>query len=369
MKTALLSPAVAIVVLALSSCHGNNQHASLRRQNEAEFIDEQAYIEQLSEKLQPYDLISKKDNQTTELQLHQFLHLHHMKTGGTSMDGLLRCAMQRMKKTSDSTISYMNIHECGLERYRKCVSGEDDKCRQRLNHSSILSYCAPLMDLETFGWECLERKDDDAAVVEQQLLPTTTTKTPPPHAVTVLRHPVARVWSMFRFQTKRCYDCRNLTDIYDQIDRNESLSGEVCQMQLLNHQTRNLVSFWDPSQPDVMIEDAIHNMKTFFTLVGLTENMKETADMVGKVFPFMNETIAGSNETCAMPHKNSSPQNNGCAADGGHWELPDHPDDATTQAIIDHNPLDVMLYEQAVQQFQYQKMALGLIDAGEGSDE
>jgi len=220
------------------------------------------------------------------------------------------------------------------------------------------------MDLETFGWERLERKDDDA-VVEQ--LPTTTK--PPPHAVTVLRHPVARVWSMFRFQTKRCYDCRNLTDIYDQIDRNESLSGEVCQMQLLNHQTRNLVSFWDPSQPDVMIEDAIHNMKTFFTLVGLTENMKETADMVGKVFPFMNETIAGSNETCAMPHKNSSPQNNGCAADGGHWELPDHPDDATTQAIIDHNPLDVMLYEQAVQQFQYQKMALGLIDAGEGSDE
>lgn len=47
-----------------------------------------------------------------------------------------------------------------------------------------MSYCAPLKDLPAFQWD--STKDDI-------------------HAITVLRHPVDRVWSMFRFQTKGCY--------------------------------------------------------------------------------------------------------------------------------------------------------------------
>jgi len=403
------------------------------------FMNEEAYITKLAEKLRPYELETSIVHGQPTVQLHQFLHLHHMKTGGTSMDGLLNCAMRRLKnmqntnqqpsqqqqkqqkqqqqqqqkKHHGNTVSYMNIHECGLNRYLKCRDGEDPRCRDQINNAAILSYCAPLMDLEAFGWTTkttttttrVSGEDDhvngtttttttstttnDTAIVppkeETTAIISDTTTTKPPHAVTVFRHPVDRVWSMFRFQTKRCYQCRNLTDVYAAMD--DANSGahkmdEICAQQLLNHQTRNLVSDikWrnsttfnnaDPATEDMILEEAIDNMKNFFTLIGLTENMNDTAKMVGLVFPFMNETYTPpsdtttgkSHEKCGMPHRNASPQNNRCGKDGrSHWDLPKHPDAATREAILQHNALDVQLYEQAVQQFQYQKMALGLMD-------
>jgi hypothetical protein len=30
----------------------------------------------------------------------QLMHMHHMKTGGTSVDGLIRCALNRQKDTN-----------------------------------------------------------------------------------------------------------------------------------------------------------------------------------------------------------------------------------------------------------------------------
>jgi hypothetical protein len=47
-----------------------------------------------------------------------------------------------------------------------------------------MSYCAPLKDLPAFQWDSTKENI---------------------HAITVLRDPVDRVWSMFRFQTKGCY--------------------------------------------------------------------------------------------------------------------------------------------------------------------
>jgi hypothetical protein len=328
-----------------------------REQLDPEFIDEQAYVEQLGEKLAPFELSYHIDNTTNEHVLlpRQFLHLHHMKTGGTSMDGLISCAMRRLRAYQHARIPYTNIHECSLQRYRDCRDGTGDKdisCRNRMNESAIMSYCAPLMDLERFGWR---REVNDAV--------STLPDAPKPHAVTVFRHPVDRVWSMFRFQTNRCYRCMNLVDVYAAIDAGNATAvseDEVCIMQLLNHQTRNLVIHWDPDKPNDMIEDAAYNMKNFFTLVGLTENMNATAAMVGTVFPWMNETVSWSSDTCPMPHANSSPQNNRCGPDGTHWDLPPHPDEATRKVIEAHNQLDRILYEQGVQQFEYQKLALGI---------
>jgi len=44
--------------------------------------------------------------------------------------------------------------------------------------------------------------------------------------VTVLRNPVDRVWSMYRFQTMSCYKCLPLKEIYNRID-NGTTEGEI----------------------------------------------------------------------------------------------------------------------------------------------
>jgi len=346
-----------------------------RESDELEFVNEEQYIEYLSKKLTPqhlntYPTTSKSGEENrTALQHHQFLHLHHMKTGGTSMDGLLQCAIRRLRKTeTEGQIAYMNLHECSEGRYRDCRDGENSQCRQRINESAILSYCAPLMDLKSFGWAknnfIEEGKQEEEEALQDFSLPNAK-----PHAVTVLRHPVSRIWSMFRFRTKSCYSCTPLIDVYKLIDANQTENmthSTTCITQLLNHQTRNLVSSqheFDTLPDHELIEDALYNIKNYFTMIGLTEEMNDTAKMVGKVFPWMAETIPGSNLTCAMPHRNASPRNNRCGPNDTHWYLPPHPDNETLAAIIAHNQLDMILYEQAVQQFHYQKVALDLDQA------
>jgi len=344
-----------------------------RESDEPEFVNEEQYIEYLSKKLTPqhlntYPTSNYSEDNRTALQHHQFLHLHHMKTGGTSMNGLLQCAISRSRKTEKKEqIAYMSVQECGEERYRNCRDGADPKCRERINESAILSYCAPLMDLEKFGW--MKNNSIDEGKQEEEALEDFSLPNSNPHAVTVLRHPVNRIWSMFRFQTKQCYSCKPLTEVYKLIDANQTeeiTKNNNCITQLLNHQTRNLVSSqhgFDTLPDHEVIEDALHNMKNYFTMIGLTEEMNDTAKMVGKVFPWMAETITGSNLTCAMPHRNASPRNNRCGPNDTHWYLPPHPDNETLAAIIAHNQLDMILYEQAVQQFHYQKVALDLDQA------
>jgi len=338
----------------------------LHREFEPEFVNEEEYIQYLAKKLSPQDLVTWEDNANgkTTLQMHQFLHLHHMKTGGTSMDGLINCATRRLREDANEAIAYMNVQECGLSRYRKCRDGENSLCLDQINRSAILSYCAPLMDLEAFGWKA----SDDLLDLNKTLSfapesNDTHIFNSKPRAVTVLRHPVHRVWSMFRFRTKACYKCTPLIDVYAAIDAgniSDITTDEICIAQLLDHQTRNLLSYPDGANltKSEMLEDATYNLKNFFTMVGLTEEMNDTATMVGKVFPWMNETIPGSNSSCPLKHRNASPRNNRCGEDGGHWDLPSEPDNETRAAIEKHNALDIKLYEEAVQQFHYQKLAL-----------
>jgi hypothetical protein len=303
------------------------------------------------------------DGTTQQLEHRQFLHLHHMKTGGTSMDIYLRCAMERLKKDQNYTIPYGSIHECNKLSYDRCTSGNDSRCQQRLANAAMMSYCAPLKDLPKFSWSALENGVN--------------VTTPPSHgAITVLRHPVDRVWSMFRFQTKACFKCMNLTDIYEMMDAGDLSQLEpTCYQQLQNHQAANLLSTeWleqnilssdnstdagEDENFDAKLAEAIENMKSFFTVIGLTEHLETTIEIAGQVFPWMKPQVAWSDKKCDLAHANSSPRNNGCGEGHTHWDLPAHPDEETRAAIEAHNQLDLKLYAAAVQHFELQKRAVG----------
>lgn len=399
--------------VSIGSVSEHATHRSKNNNNPVEENDEASqYIQFLVEKFsKPFDF-DFDENGT--IYPHQVLHLHHMKTGGTSMDSLLRCAVTRWQKVlveassmstttngsvtaknntisspsssnamprsmsgTSNTIPYSVIHECNGFMYARCRTGEDASCLERVNQSSVLSYCAPLMDLQDFGWQSPHEQQqvqsqipNESATSENSGIHLQRQKRPP-HVITVLRHPVDRVWSQFRFRTKMCYSCRNLTDVFESIANGDKLSTPACQDQLFDHQTRNLVSTWLPDNPEQMLEEATYNIKHFVTFLGLTSKMNDTAKMVGMLFPFMNETVTESlsgvtnNDTCPMPHRNSSPRNNRCLPNGRHWELPSHPDDATVQAILKYNPMDAQLYERALLHFEYQKRALGLEESDE----
>lgn len=279
-------------------------------------------IAAMREKLRPVAL-----NATRK---HQFLHLHHMKTGGTSMDGLLHCAMRRYGEK----MQYQNLHECSRSHYERCRDGEDNLCLKNTRQSTILSFCAPLSDLPTFHWHKSHA------------------------AVTVLRNPVDRVWSMFRFQTRSCYDCRPLLEHLQEIKAGTSELSKTCKQQLVNHQSTNLVSLQHEGTPEERLENAIDNMKSFFTMIGLTDNLELSIEMARRVFPWM--ALQYNNETCELDHLNASPKNNRCGPDNTHWDLPPHPDVETRNAITEMNDLDMKLYEAATEQFTLQREALGL---------
>ena len=257
------------------------------------------------------------------------------------MDGLINCAMGRLQREMGYKVKYMNIHECSPRHYRDCLSGKDAACQQGIKDASMMSYCAPLKDLSVFEWERTEEN--------------------PVHALTVLRHPVDRVWSMFRFQTKRCYQCKTLKQVYEDYDKQgvDIYETDMCASQLMNHQTRNLLTKVEGTDEE-KVTQAIDDMENFFTFVGLTEDIPATATMAGKVFPWLAEHVNGTSTSCPFPHKNSSPKNNRCGPGKTHWDLPAHPDEETAELIRQHNQLDMQVYEAAEKHFALQKKALGL---------
>lgn len=186
---------------------------------------------------------------------------------------------------------------------------------------------------------------------------------------------------MFRFQTNNCFKCKPLKEIYELMD-NGDFNGmeQTCYQQLVNHQVANLLStewnqqfglpgWQNATDQEIRGEDAgllaeaIENMKSFFTVIGLTENLEDTIEIAGTVFPWMKKQVDWSDRQCDLAHANSSPLNNRCGPDNTHWNLPDHPDDETRAAIEAHNQLDLKLYAAAVEHFELQRQAVGL---GEG---
>jgi hypothetical protein len=101
------------------------------------------------------------------------------------MDQLLQCAKSRLETDKKIRVPYGNIHECSRIPYENCKSGKDKRCVDNLANAAIMSYCAPLKDLPYFSWGSFQ---NGVGVTD-----------PPSHgAITVLRHPVDRVWSMVR---------------------------------------------------------------------------------------------------------------------------------------------------------------------------
>ena len=275
----------------------------------------------------------------------QFFHIHNMKTAGTSMDRMMKCAMQRMRDDTGLEVPYYILHECHRSEYKKCRAGEDHACMDRMNNSAIVSLCGPLHDLvNIFGW-------NDSRTYQ---------------SVTIFRHPVDRVWSMYRFSTRLCFQCKNLTTIYKEIDSGniDPRIDDLCVRHLQNKQTENLLmGTWmnKIASEEEKVAEALYNMKHAFTMIGLTEQMTLTHKMLGQVFPWLNETISGSPKSCPMTHANPSPNNNLCGPGLTHWNLPAHPDEETRHAIISHNQMDLKLYEAALEYFELQKQVLGIV--------
>eukprot|EP00534_Pseudo-nitzschia_fraudulenta_P000603 CAMPEP_0201136666 /NCGR_PEP_ID=MMETSP0850-20130426/55004_1 /ASSEMBLY_ACC=CAM_ASM_000622 /TAXON_ID=183588 /ORGANISM="Pseudo-nitzschia fraudulenta, Strain WWA7" /LENGTH=574 /DNA_ID=CAMNT_0047407981 /DNA_START=166 /DNA_END=1890 /DNA_ORIENTATION=- len=323
--------------------------------------------------------VGKKGELYPKMLPHQFLHLHHMKTGGTSIDQLLRCGMNRLRRESKYNIPYFSIHECSRQRFADCLADKNNYCRPKMESAAVMSYCSALKYLDEFGWWKKGQEEEESSVTE---ITTTTRHNHKVKAFTVLRHPVERVWSMFRFQTKNCFKCHPLKDLYEKYDMGEDTGlDDLCLNQLLNHETNNLLSSHfpvkvdkldpenDPAHQEIadnMVAEAIDNMKGFFTVIGITEELVETSKVLGSAFPWMalegNVELYNTTLNCTLAHANKSPSNNRCGEGNTHWALGDHPDEETRAIIEKHNFMDMKLYESAVAYFELQKQAVGMID-------
>jgi len=299
----------------------------------------------------------------------QFAHLHHMKTGGTSVNSLLSCSLRRSralisKGKNTYVLPFVNLQECSGQ-YKVCINNTNvrgESCRGRINNATAMQFCAPLFQMERFDW--LNKPD----------------------IVTVIRRPVDRVWSMFRFQTKRCFLCTPLKTIYEQLNNGTAwdIYKHSCLQQLLNHQTRNLLSTdikpfevekKDWSSEKSLKEEVLQNLRSKITLVGVTDELSTFADMLGYVFPWMagslndlehadfmystNTTSKEAHANCTLGHLNASPKNNRCGVNGTHWNLTSAPDEETRSIIVKNNQMDLALYEEAKKLFGFQKLALG----------
>lgn len=273
----------------------------------------------------------------------QFMHMHHMKTGGTSVDSLIRCALQRFRKSTNKNLDYYSVSECGggVKRCDAALSFPKNSSRRcQTETPAVMSYCAPLDAVERYGWG-----DSDK--------------------FTVIRHPVDRVWSMYRFAPS-CYHCMSILEIYERIDNGTStLNKGTCDRQLLNHQTANLLtSFYKqegnlslaPAEEEALIQEALYNLRHKFTLIGLTDEIVETIDMIGRVFPVLAQNLslasAGAVEDpngCTLKHANA-----GRPSKCGTMEL----DNETIAIIIAHNQRDMRLYEAAQELFAMQRQVM-----------
>jgi len=201
--------------------------------------------------------------------------------------------------------------------------------------ATVMSYCAALDAVDRFGWGATDK-------------------------FTVLRDPVDRVWSMYRYSLNGCYHCKKLEDVFKELDSGASYPG-VCGAQLQNHQTENMLSAVTRAKEsqlteDELIAEAINNMDTRFTVIGITGQFTDSVKMFTKVFPFLSHNLTEASGgaikdtiTCSVSHANE-----GRPPSCGTTTLTQDVKDA----IIAHNKRDVKLFAAAMIRFQKQKQIL-----------
>ncbi len=353
----------------------------------------------------------------------QFYHLHHMKTGGTSLSHFISCGTRRYEKIyermhnqsqndNDDTdgdgdgeeklhINAYRLSECSKTSYNRCISDPEYSCRDSIAAATVMTYCAPLAITDYFQWGGSGDDDNHSGSGSGSGITSSEGRIP---SVTMLRDPVERVWSMYRFQTKRCYQCKSLLEVYDDIDSGnvDNYDDEsICIPQLTNHLTRNLLTnltldelnnYTYTSQimtDEQKLNDAIQSLRNRFTVVGIIERLQESIELFSYSFPWLSVDIRDSDYfqsfsyddrgnngdgdgdgdnyldnmdekdlICKFPHANSSPANNRCGANGHHLDMPDHPDEEMRRAIEKHNLLDMKLYAEALDHFELQKLAM-----------
>lgn len=338
-------------------------------------------------------------------------------TGGTSLDGLIRCALQRQKDLHGGTeIKYNSMSECGsmvkncMDQlagnlnakvvdnvfYQNDAQGQpqvgmefsfdpadeafdstiDDLNVCSTSEAKVMSYCASLHAVRTFGWKGVDK-------------------------ITMIRNPVDRAWSMYRFTLDRCYKCQELKDVLRKIE-NGTFKGEEanfvyspndsCSVQMIGHQATNLLSSIDlynaandvrfPMEKQI-VEEAVRNLREEITWIGLTDRMDESIRAMRDVFPFLAENVSeavtalqdlfrksgeqvgdnrfsvpegyNDNKGCPLPHSNGGKEPH-C----GTKEL----DDETIYWIKKLNNRDVAVYKAAVERFTLQMEVLGEYRSG-----
>jgi len=159
-----------------------------------------------------------------------------------------------------------------------------------------MSYCASLHAVRTFGWSGVDK-------------------------VTVIRHPVERAWSMYRFSLRGCYDCKEMKEVLRKVadgtfvekrgwpklgkggEETEKFvysPNDSCAVQMIGHQATNLLSSVElynvandvrfPREKEIA-DEAVRNLREVFTWIGLTDRIQESIDGIRTVFPFLAENL------------------------------------------------------------------------------
>ena len=342
----------------------------------------------------------------------QFMHMHHMKTGGTSVDGLISCALRRQRELHNgNSISYSSMSECGSRVktcmddlakqlnasvvdnvfYRNDAQGEAqvdaqfsfdpaDETHDALNvcttsEANVMSYCASLHAVRTFGWKTVDK-------------------------ITVIRNPIDRAWSMYKYSLNRCYKCQEMKDVLRQVANGTFSKGgdggdtqtfayspnDSCAVQMIGHQATNLLSSIDlynvandvrfPREKEI-VDEAVHNLRWEFTWIGITDRIQESIDGMRTVFPFLAENLVDTASTLQDLF-----QDGGKHVEDGRFSLPEgykdeqgcpfehrngsrdptcgttEMDEETISLIQRLNNRDVAVYKAAVERFELQNEVL-----------
>ena len=114
-------------------------------------------VTDLAERMKPRDIdMGTSNNQSQQLDsqspqsppTHQFFHLHHMKSGGTSLSSWIRCGQSRL----GGHLASAALSECGATSYHRCIDNETDGCRKRIDDAVTMNFCSPLAVTNYFKW-------------------------------------------------------------------------------------------------------------------------------------------------------------------------------------------------------------------------